>query len=160
MRLSALLLARPQYNPHNTALVYICLHLSVSTSGLQFIYESSASLKDQPCACKAVPTCPRHLGCGYRSDPKRLIQRQNVYQMKWLTLNCRTAAKGKRHPVQLSEWWADFDERVMRPVFNKPDALDSWTPRSDGAKPGTPCSISFMSRTTSNEGNLGSQNCP
>ena len=25
-------------------------------------------------------------------------------------------------PVQLSEWWADFDERVMRPVFSKPDS--------------------------------------
>lgn len=35
--------------------------------------------------------------------------------------------------MQLSEWWADFDERVMKPVFNKPDALESWTPRSDGA---------------------------
>lgn len=37
-----------------------------------------------------------------------------------------------RHPVQLSEWWADFDEHVMRPVFNKPDALADWTPRSEG----------------------------
>ena len=44
----------------------------------------------------------------------------------------RSAAKGKRQSVQLSEWWADFDERVMKPVFNKPDALESWTPRSDG----------------------------
>lgn len=39
-----------------------------------------------------------------------------------------------KHPVQLAEWWADFDERVMRPVFNKPDALDEWTPRADGRK--------------------------
>ncbi|KAK9909738.1 hypothetical protein WJX75_006766 [Coccomyxa subellipsoidea] len=44
----------------------------------------------------------------------------------------KTAVKGKRQSVQLSEWWADFDERVMRPVFSKADALDSWTPRSGG----------------------------
>lgn len=38
------------------------------------------------------------------------------------------------HPVQLSEWWADFDEHVMRPVFNKPDSLADWTPRSEGGE--------------------------
>ena len=27
---------------------------------------------------------------------------------------------------------ADFDERVMRPVFNKPGAMDDWTPRGGG----------------------------
>ena len=34
--------------------------------------------------------------------------------------------------MQLAEWWADFDERVMRPVFNKPGAMDDWTPRGGG----------------------------
>ena len=37
-----------------------------------------------------------------------------------------------RQTVQLAEWWADFDERVMRPVFNKPGAMDDWTPRGGG----------------------------
>ncbi len=46
-------------------------------------------------------------------------------------LSCRDTLTGK-HPVQLSEWWADFDERVMRPVFNKPDAMGEWTPRAEG----------------------------
>lgn len=46
-------------------------------------------------------------------------------------MHCRDTLTG-RHHVQLSEWWADFDERVMRPVFNKPDAMEEWTPRGDG----------------------------
>ena len=46
-------------------------------------------------------------------------------------LSCRDTLTGK-HPVQLSEWWADFDERVMRPVFNKPDAMGEWTLRAEG----------------------------
>lgn len=49
-----------------------------------------------------------------------------------MCLSCRDTLTGK-HPVQLSEWWADFDERVMRPVFNKPDAMGEWTPRAEGA---------------------------
>ena len=49
-------------------------------------------------------------------------------------LFCRDTLTGK-HTVQLSEWWADFDERVMRPVFNKPDAMGEWTPRADGVPP-------------------------
>lgn len=47
-------------------------------------------------------------------------------------MSYRAALRATRHPVQLSEWWADFDEHVMRPVFNKPDALADWTPRSEG----------------------------
>ncbi|BDA42337.1 probable sodium/hydrogen exchanger 4 at N-terminal half [Coccomyxa sp. Obi] len=58
-----------------------------------------------------------------------------------LRVSLKTAAKGKRQSVQLSEWWADFDERVMKPVFNKPDALESWTPRSDGGD--TPTAVSL-----------------
>ena len=27
--------------------------------------------------------------------------------------------------VQLSEWWADFDERFMRPVFSRADSGDT-----------------------------------
>lgn len=46
-------------------------------------------------------------------------------------MHCRDTLTG-RHHVQLSEWWADFDERVMRPVFNKPDAMEEWTPRGEG----------------------------
>ena len=48
-------------------------------------------------------------------------------------MHCRDTLTGKHH-VQLSEWWADFDERVMRPVFNKPDAMEEWTPRGEGAR--------------------------
>ena len=43
-------------------------------------------------------------------------------------IRCRVG----RQTVQLAEWWADFDERVMRPVFNKPGAMDDWTPRGGG----------------------------
>ena len=46
-------------------------------------------------------------------------------------VSCRDTLTGM-HTVQLSEWWADFDERVMRPVFNKPDAMGEWTPRAEG----------------------------
>lgn len=48
-------------------------------------------------------------------------------------MHCRDTLTGKHH-VQLSEWWADFDERVMRPVFNKPDTMEEWTPRGEGAR--------------------------
>ena len=34
-----------------------------------------------------------------------------------------TAASSER--VQLSEWWADFDERFMRPVFSRADSGDT-----------------------------------
>ncbi|CAL5219929.1 g1861 [Coccomyxa viridis] len=59
-----------------------------------------------------------------------------------------------KHPVQLSEWWADFDERVMRPVFNKPDAMGEWTPRAEesstpaprGSHPSAASSSSAMNK--------------
>ncbi len=36
------------------------------------------------------------------------------------------SAGGER--VQLSEWWADFDERFMRPVFSRADSGEMHPP--------------------------------
>ena len=35
-------------------------------------------------------------------------------------------AHAQAQSVQLAEWWADFDERYMRPVFSRPEYSADW----------------------------------
>ena len=36
------------------------------------------------------------------------------------------SAHAQAQSVQLAEWWADFDERYMRPVFSRPEYSADW----------------------------------
>ena len=62
-----------------------------------------------------------------------------IHQM---SLACRLGRGGGRpQTIQLAEWWADFDEKFMRPVFSRGDSFN--------AGPGMPglCLTSQLCRT-------------